>query len=203
MEENRMICPYCMKEEIFSNDGICNSCYEKVGKLEQARWNSWRKCGYALLMAIACKIDEQFQYLEEFWEDMSTLEEFHFRRILCVLEMLEYVDDCLFLPATKYEIQKYKNAIKEYVDKKISYNELKDISKAVPRNNEKVDLLFLNFYSEFFSFWCGADVLDWSYSQYFEVAVANLKGVISPHILIEVMEKHFEDILSKPVRWIE
>lgn len=207
MNENRIMCPYCMREEIFWGNGICNLCYEKVGELEQNRWNSWRKQGYAQLMATACKIDEEFQFLEEFWEELSSLEEFHFRRILCVLEMFEYAEDSWFLPATKQEIQKYKASIQEYVNRKISYDELTHIAKSIPKRNvvmanAKDSLLYHGLYSEFFSFWCGEEILDWSYSQYFEIAVANLMGFISHEVLMAVLKKHFDDILAKPVRRI-
>ncbi|RRD95270.1 hypothetical protein EII17_04340 [Clostridiales bacterium COT073_COT-073] len=207
MSDNRIMCPYCMREEIFWSNGICNSCYEKVGELEQSRWSSWRELGYAPLMAVACKIDEEFQFLEEFWEEISSLDEFHFRRIICVLEMFDQVEDSYFLPATKEEIRHYKDAIKEYVNQTMSYDELTDIAKSIPKRNvvmanAKDSLLYHGLYSEFFSFWCGEEILDWSYSQYFEISVANLMRFISHEVLMAVLKKHFDDVLAKPVRRI-
>lgn len=158
-------------------------------------------------MAVACKIDEEFQFLEEFWEEISSLDEFHFRRIICVLEMFDQVEDSYFLPATKEEIRHYKDAIKEYVNQTMSYDELTDIAKSIPKRNvvmvnAKDSLLYHGLYSEFFSFWCGEEILDWSYSQYFEIAVANLMAFISHEVLMAVLKKHFDDILAKPVRRI-
>lgn len=45
MSDNRIMCPYCMREEIFLSHGICDSCYEKVGELEQSRWSKLERTG--------------------------------------------------------------------------------------------------------------------------------------------------------------
>ena len=54
--------------------------------------------------------------------------------------------------------------------------------------------------AELLSFWCGEDVLDWSYSQYFEIAASNLKSFIEKKLFIEILCKHFADVMSLPVK---
>ena len=50
------------------------------------------------------------------------------------------------------------------------------------------------------SFWRGEDVLDWSYSQYFEITAGNLKPFIAMTLFTEILCRHFSDVMSEPVK---
>lgn len=49
----------------------------------------------------------------------------------------------------------------------------------------------------------GEDVLDWSYSQYFEIIVGNLQPFIGRKLFIETLKKHFSDVMAKSVKRLQ
>ena len=99
-------------------------------------------------------------------------------------------------------MKQYWTNIQDYAQQHISAEQLEKMNDYLRSqimwkslSSQQMDLA-----AELLSFWCGEDVLDWSYSQYFEIAASNLKSFIEKKLFIEILCKHFADVMSLPVK---
>ncbi|MBC2332962.1 hypothetical protein HBP45_09495 [Listeria welshimeri] len=151
-------------------------------------------------MALAIKIDTAFQFSEKSSDSESVLKQFHQSRIRCVLEMFKQLNNTTFKPITSEELEQYKHLIKEYSEQIRTDEELNQFSIVLRQKLSTNNPQLQNIYTTFFSFWCGEEILDWSYFQYFEIITGNLKFLIPIEKLIEIMQKHFPVISSNPIK---
>ncbi|OUO91639.1 hypothetical protein [Cloacibacillus sp. An23] len=206
-----------MAREIVPVQAICPVCYSKEDKLEQDSWNNLRKRNNAdeiQMFTIAKKVDEAFQAMEnEAYacrerhqinraEGLEReMEAFHRRRILCMAEIFSYID-CSILFSNHIDLKQYWTNVHDFAQQNIRAEQLEKNCDRLrlqimwkSLSSQQMDLA-----AELFGFWCGEDVLDWSYSQYFEIAASNLKPFIKGALFIEILRKHFTDVMSMPVK---
>ncbi|MBF2461049.1 hypothetical protein [Listeria welshimeri] len=200
MTDKQILCPWCMQIKIISEKGICSKCYNHLDSLEQKNWHNYQTSNYAELMALAIKIDTAFQFSEKSSDSESVLKQFHQSRIRCVLEMFKQLNNTTFKPITSEELEQYKHLIKEYSEQIRTDEELNQFSIVLRQKLSTNNPQLQNIDTTFFSFWCGEEILDWSYFQYFEIITGNLKFLIPIEKLIEIMQKHFPVISSNPIK---
>ena len=216
-ENAKILCPYCLTREIDPAQAICSACYSKEDKWERGSWDDLRKRKNAdeiQMFTLAKKVDDAFQVPEneayacrERHEinRAETLEQkmdvFHRRRILCMVEIFSHID-CSILFANHIDLKQYWTNIQDYAQQHISVEQLEKMNDYLRSqimwkslSSQQMDLA-----AELLSFWCGEDVLDWSYFQYFEIAASNLKPFIEKKLFIEILCKHFTDVMSLPVK---
>lgn len=213
----KILCPYCLQREIDPAQAICAVCYAKEDELEQNHWNRLRERNNAdeiQMYTLAQKVDEAFQVpeyeayvcrekhdigrAEAFEREMDA---FHRRRILCMLEIFSHID-CSVLFPSHIELERYWNNVRDYANQRITAGQLGEISGGLRSqimwkslSSQQIDLG-----AELVSFWRGEEVLDWSYSQYFEITAGNLKPFIAMTLFTEILCRHFSDVMSEPVK---
>ena len=216
-DKTKILCPYCLIKEIAPIQDICPVCYSKEDELEQNSWDDLRERNNTdeiQMFTLAKKVDEAFQVPEneayacrERHEinRAETLKQkmdvFHRRRILCMVEIFSHID-CSILFDNHIDLKQYWTNIQDYAQQHISAEQLEKMNDYLRSqimwkslSSQQMDLA-----AELLSFWCGEDVLDWSYSQYFEIAASNLKSFIEKKLFIEILCKHFADVMSLPVK---
>lgn len=218
--QRKILCPYCMAREIDPVQAICAACYAKEDKLEQEHWDSVRKIGSAgkvQMFTLSMKVDEAFQLLENDAyacrqrrepEKAVVLEQkmdaFHRRRILCMLELFSHIDWSVLVPC-QAELDHYRQSARDYAQQHITAEQMgtvKDrLRPQIPWDTLSSQQMDLG--AELLTFWCSEDVLDWSYSQYFEIAAGNLKPFIERKLFVETLKKHFSDVMAGPVKRLQ
>ena len=218
--QRETLCPYCMVAKFAPTQAICASCYAKEDKLEQEHWNSICKIGNVgkiQMFTLSMKIDEAFQLLENEayicrkrreTERAGALEcemdVFHRRRILCMLELFAHIDWSILVP-DQAKLDHYWQSARDYAQQRITAEQMetaKDCLRSpIPWNS--LSSLQMDLDAELLTFWCGEDVLDWSYSQYFEIAAGNLQSFIESALFTEILKKHFPDVMAEPVKRLQ
>lgn len=129
------------------------------------------------------------------------IDTFHRRRILCVLEMFFHID-LSGLVSDAEGLEHYWQILRAYAEQKTDAKQVQEMVDHVKKSIDWESLKEPQFslVPELTSFWCGEDVLDWSYSQYFEIMAGNLRKFIASEIVIEILNEHFPDVMAEPVR---
>ena len=110
--------------------------------------------------------------------------------------------DCSSLFPSYIELDTYFNNVRDYAHQRITAEQLREVWEYL---RSQIPWKFLssqqmNLGAELLNFWRGEEVLDWSYSQYFEIAAGNLKPFIAMTLFTEILCKHFPDVMSAPVK---
>lgn len=192
-------CPWCMQTMIDPAEGIGPRCYAQEEPLEQQAWDNRRKYHLAQLMGAACKLDEAFQAMQDRPDAEAQLAAFHRRRIHCVLEMFSAVEAAYFAPLTPAEIAAYRELVTAYAEQKADDDLVRALGQTLYARIP-YDQTLASLHADFFSFWCGEDILDWSWWQYFELTAGNLAQYVPQDALLQIMDYHFGDILAQPVQ---
>lgn len=213
----KILCPYCLENEINPSQAICAVCYAKEDELERDHWNRLRERNNAdeiQMYTLAQKVDDAFQvpeyeaYVCREKHDISRAEAFeremdafHRRRILCMLEIFSHID-CSVLFQRHIELGHYWKSVRDYARLRITAEQLGESSDYLRSQImwKSLSSQQISLGAELLSFWRGEDVLDWSYSQYFEITAGNLKPFIAMTLFTEILCRHFSDVMSKPVK---
>ena len=216
-ENAKILCPYCLTREIDPAQAICSACYSKEDKLERGSWDDLRKRKNAdeiRMFTMAKKVDEAFQIPEnkayacrEKHEIIRAealeqeMEAFHRRRILCMVEMFSKID-CSILFPSYIKLDTYFKNVQDYARRHIIPEQLREVQDYLRSQIpwKSLSSQQMNLGAELLNFWRGEEVLDWSYSQYFEIAAGNLKPFIALTLFTEILCKHFPDVMSAPVK---
>ena len=148
--------------------------------------------------AYACREKHEMTQAEALEREMET---FHRRRILCMVEIFSKID-CGILFSGYVELDTYFKNVWDYAHQRIAAEQLREVQEylrsQIPWKSLSSQQMDLG--AELLNFWCGEDELDWSYSQYFEIAAGNLKPFIAMTLFTEILCKHFPDVMSAPVK---
>ena len=139
----KILCPYCLENEINPSQAICAVCYAKEDELERDHWNRLRERNNAdeiQMYTLAQKVDEAFQVpeyeayvcrekhdtggAEAFEREMDA---FHRRRILCMLEIFSHID-CSVLFQRHIELGHYWKSVQDYARLRITAEQLGESS---------------------------------------------------------------------------
>ena len=135
----KILCPYCLENEINPSQAICAVCCAKEDELERDHWNRLRERNNAdeiQMYTLAQKVDEAFQVpeheayvcrkkheidrAEAFEREMDA---FHRRRILCMLEIFSHID-CSVLFQRHIELGHYWKSVQDYARLRITAEQL-------------------------------------------------------------------------------
>lgn len=218
--DKKILCPYCLVSEIDPAEAICQACYEKDDPLERRWWDNLRRKypkEQIPAFTLGNKADEAFQTLEnaeykyrEAGERkqadalLEQMNDFHRRRILCMLEVYRHVD-LSPLPLETGLLEEYWAVLDRYARRLATEKEAWQAAQKLTGQLKRKKLTDeqLHLLPELNSFWGGEDVLDWSYSQYFEIAYGNLRNDIDAGTFMEILSRHFADVMAKPVERFE
>ena len=143
-------CPICSREEILPPNGVCRICYEHLKedevpsrekmtagvrkrfrenypnaaqetvekniesamKFHQEKWDSMTKGGLKAVQLAAIVVDDA--------KHLPTWKAWHRRRIAFVSDLIAFLPDALFAPATRAQLNRYTRTAVDYWDGKLS-----------------------------------------------------------------------------------
>lgn len=113
--------------------------------------------------------------------------------------MFSAVEAAYFAPLTPAALAAYRELVTAYAEQKAEAEQVRALGQTLYAEIP-YDQTLASLHADFFSFWCGEDILDWSWWQYFELTAGNLAKYVPQDALLQIMDHHFGDILAQPVQ---
>lgn len=189
------LCVYCQQFQLNNEEGICLSCKEKLSDRDSKELEYYKQKGIAELFYTAIKIDDCFQL--KYPENEPTAEAmlFHKRRVECLNDCIGYIDNSIFLPRTKDEVNNFRESVRQYYEGGLTDKQ---------RDLRVAEFIKGNYYGKADSAEFQAKVilatlmsdkerLDWSWWQYMEIHLIDLHKYVDKTLLLNIVQRYFAD----------
>jgi hypothetical protein len=193
-------CLFCRKHEAKPGYGLCESCFEKIGEIEQEAYVKAHEKGCAELYAYADKLDCLFDDICE-TEDETAILEFHRKRVACLSECFQKSDKTIFAPKSSKEIDDYLGKCKDVWDLKLSPEEGEKIKQAFTAGNWIIKSGYNDVAMGLVGLISGEEDWDWAWYQFMELGLFGIYDgkALDKGTLMSIVEKHFQSELEQPI----